>query len=109
MASLAMYVAVFYAVCLLVGGVIAYFKAGSKASLVAGIGGGIAFAFVAFLEHLDTPGSEKTGEVLGLLASLAFTAIFGYRFYSTGKAMPAIPLLVLSALVFLTFAFSAFG
>jgi uncharacterized membrane protein (UPF0136 family) len=84
-----------YAAVLLLGGVIGYLKGKSTVSLGAGIGAAIVAALAAFV----SPHHPRMGDgILGLLA-VAMIAVFASRFQKTKKAMPAIPMLVISALV----------
>jgi uncharacterized membrane protein (UPF0136 family) len=79
-----------YIVLLLVGGVIGFLKAGSKASLIASVGSAIPLALVAAGAW---PGMVAL-VVLGLLQ-----AVFIVRLNKTRKFMPSGMLLVLTVLV----------
>jgi uncharacterized membrane protein (UPF0136 family) len=89
-----------YALFMIAGGVMGYRKAGSKVSLVAGAGSGVAL-LVAFLLVPSTP---VGGYWVGALTSLLLCVVFAARVARTGKFMPAGGLLVVSiaALIVLT-------
>ncbi len=85
-----------YALALLAGGAMGYAKAKSAPSLVAGIvSAGLAIA-AAVLLRLQHP---RSGLGLGIVLSLAMAAFFVGRYRQTGKAMPSIPVIVLSLVV----------
>jgi uncharacterized membrane protein (UPF0136 family) len=90
-----------YGVLLAVGGLIGYFKAGSRPSLVAGLLSAVA-AFAALGLSI---GRSPLGPPLGVLLSIALFVLFGYRYaVKTGKFMPsgllaAISLVVLAVLI----------
>ncbi len=83
-----------YALLLAVGGYVGYAKAGSKPSLIAGLGSaavaGLALA-LTFAGHY--------GYVVGMVLAIALLAMFGVRFRKTGKFMPSGMLLGLSVVV----------
>ena len=91
-----------YAVLLGVGGLIGYFKAGSRASLIAG-----SISSLAALTALWLSITYKTwGVALGLILSISLFILFGYRYaVKTRKFMPsgllAIASLVVLAVMFL--------
>ncbi len=91
-----------YALLLGVGGLIGYFKAGSRPSLIAGSLSAIAAALALVLSIR----AFRSGVSLGLLLSAALFVLFGYRYaVKTRKFMPtgllAIASLVVLAVMFL--------
>ncbi len=85
-----------YAVLLAVGGVIGYTKAGSKPSLIAGLGSAVATLIALML----TFQSSRWGMGLGAILAILLTVFFGYRFaVKTRKFMPAGLLAVVSLVV----------
>jgi len=85
-----------YGVLLAVGGLIGYFKAGSRPSLIAGMLSAVA-AFAALGLSL---GQNQLGPPLGALLSIALFVLFGYRYaIKTGKFMPSGMLAVISLVV----------
>lgn len=85
-----------YAALLAVGGVIGYTKAGSKASLIAGLGSAVG-AVVALVLSLQ---NFSLGMGLACLLAIHLAVLFGYRFAAkTRKFMPAGLLAVLSLVV----------
>lgn len=97
-----------YALFMLAGGVIGYRKAGSKASLISGVGSAVVLA-AAFLIAGSNPGA---GFWLGAITGLLLAVVFALRLAKTGKFMPAGALLIVSlvAMVLLArFALAASG
>jgi uncharacterized membrane protein (UPF0136 family) len=85
-----------YAVLLAVGALVGYFKAGSRASLIAGSLSSVA-AFVALGLSI---GNSLWGVPLGLLLSISLFVLFGYRYaVKTRKFMPSGFLAVISLIV----------
>ncbi len=85
-----------YAVLLAVGGVIGFTKAGSKPSLIAGLGSAVA-ALIALILTSQNP---SLGMGLGALVAILLAGFFGYRFaVKTRKFMPAGLLAVVSLIV----------
>jgi uncharacterized membrane protein (UPF0136 family) len=85
-----------YGVLLAVGGLIGYFKAGSRPSLIAGLLSAVA-AFGALGLSI---GRSQLGSPLGLLLSIVLFVLFGYRYaIKTGKFMPSGLLAVISLVV----------
>ncbi len=85
-----------YAVLLAVGGIIGYTKAGSRPSLIAGLGSAVAALLSLFLSMR----SAALGMVIGALVALHLAGFFGYRFaVKTRKFMPAGLLAVVSVVV----------
>jgi len=84
-----------YAVLLAVGGLIGYFKAGSRASLIAGlISALVAFAAMGLAR-------SPWGLPLGMILSISLFLLFGYRYaVKTRKFMPS-GLLAITSLVVL--------
>ena len=78
----------------IVGGLVGYLKAGSTISLIAGgICGALLLVAACFL-----PGNIAVGLGLALLISIALAGQFIPKFITTGKAMPAGMMSLLSAL-----------
>lgn len=85
-----------YGVLLAVGGLIGYFKAGSRPSLIAGMLSAVA-AFAALGLSI---GRSQLGPPLGALLSIVLFILFGYRYaIKTGKFMPSGLLAVISLVV----------
>jgi uncharacterized membrane protein (UPF0136 family) len=85
-----------YGVLLAVGGLIGYFKAGSRPSLIAGLLSAVA-AFVALGLSI---GQSQLGAPLGVLLGIVLFLLFGYRYaVKTGKFMPSGLLAVISLIV----------
>ena len=88
---------IIYGLILLAGGIYGFAKTNSRPSLIAGIASAVVsiIAAIVFRHH------PRVGLAIGALLGLILCAFFAGRFKSTGKAMPAIPISVLSALIFL--------
>ncbi|XP_075678137.1 transmembrane protein 14C isoform X2 [Dermatophagoides pteronyssinus] len=87
-----------YACIVAIGGIIGYAKAGSLPSLMAGLGFGVVLSIGAYFS------SENPRHYHLLLAtSLALAGLMGYRFYKTGKFMPAGLVFTLSSFMVLRF------
>jgi uncharacterized membrane protein (UPF0136 family) len=85
-----------YAVLLAIGGLIGYFKAGSRPSLIAGLLSSVA-AFTALGLSMS---DSRWGVPLGLVLSIVLFILFAYRYAAkTGKFMPSGLLAVLSLVV----------
>ncbi len=85
-----------YAVLLAVGGIIGYTKAGSKPSLIAGLGSAVAVVLALLLTFQN----RSLGMGLGALVAILLAVFFGYRFaVKTRKFMPAGLLAVVSVVV----------
>ena len=85
-----------YGVLLAVGGLIGYFKAGSRPSLIAGLLSAVA----AFAALGLSVGKNPLGSALGLLLAVVLFVLFGYRYaVKTGKFMPSGLLAVVSLIV----------
>ena len=89
-----------YAVFMLAGGVIGFKAAGSKASLISGVGSA-ALLLVAFILVGSNP---VAGFWLGAITSLLLCIAFALRLAKSGKMMPSGALLFVSlvALILLT-------
>ncbi|MEO8904613.1 MAG: TMEM14 family protein [Polyangiaceae bacterium] len=75
-----------YAMLVLVGGIIGYVKAKSRASLISGIVFGVLLAVAA---GLVASGSPRAGAGLGVVLALALLGRFLPAFIKTKKVMPA--------------------
>ena len=75
-----------YAVLVLVGGIIGFVKANSRASLIAGI---VSAALLGVAASLVASGAVRLGAGLGALAAIALIARFLPAFSKTKKLMPA--------------------
>jgi uncharacterized membrane protein (UPF0136 family) len=86
---------IIYGFIVLFGGVYGYVKAGSVPSMTAGVISGIIaiFAGVMFRRH------PMLAALIAAILGLVLTAVFYRRYITTQKAMPAIPVGILSALV----------
>lgn len=85
-----------YGLLVLVGGVIGYVKAKSRASLVSGIGFG---ALLGLASSLVSSGSVRVGAGLGVVLALALLGRFLPAFMKTKKVMPAGLVVALGAVV----------
>ena len=104
MTSLATAVLLIYAVLMLVGGVIGYRAAGSKASLIAGVASSAAL-FGAFAWSRSHPAS---GFLAGAVVALALAVVFAIRLAKTGNFMPAGMLLLASVAALVVLALAGF-
>jgi uncharacterized membrane protein (UPF0136 family) len=85
-----------YALFLCAGGLIGYFKAGSRASLIAGTSSALAALLALWLWSRNSP----LGIPLALVLSLVLFVLFAYRYaVKTRKFMPSGMLAVLSLIV----------
>jgi uncharacterized membrane protein (UPF0136 family) len=85
-----------YALLLAAGGLVGYLKAGSRASLIAGISS----AIVALLAFSLCLMSNRLGVPLGLCLSIVLFLLFAYRYaVKTRKFMPSGMLAVVSLIV----------
>ena len=89
-------VLIVYAVLLIVGGVIGFVKAKSKASLIAGVASGI-IAIIAVA--ISATYNEDGGYSLALLLAVVLFVFFGYRASLSRKFMPGGLLAVASVVV----------
>ncbi len=92
-----------YALLILVGGVMGWRSAGSSASLVAGVGSGVALLVAYFISRANLAAGMWVGAVL----ALALAGFFAYRWNVTGKVMPAAGVLVLSLIAMAVMIYSA--
>lgn len=84
---------VVYGLCVAAGGIAGYAKAGSTASLAAGLGFGGLALLGAYLISQDQP----IGHWLVVGTAGTLTAVMGRRFMNSGKIMPAGVVAMLSA------------
>ncbi|GAB6032773.1 hypothetical protein CHUAL_011637 [Chamberlinius hualienensis] len=91
-----------YAATVAVGGLIGYIKAGSIPSLTAGLLFGSVLGFGSYQTSQD-----PNNYALSLGASMALGGFMGYRFYNSGKIMPAGIITILSVLMIGRFAYRA--
>ncbi|THG09388.1 protein FATTY ACID EXPORT 4, chloroplastic [Camellia sinensis] len=83
-----------YGVLLLVGGLFAYTRTGSKGSLLGGLTGGSLMAAAYFL--MQASEMKEIGDALAFGSTFLFASVFGIRLAATRKIIPAGPLLGLS-------------
>jgi uncharacterized membrane protein (UPF0136 family) len=88
---------VFYALVLIAGGVMGFIKAGSKISLISGLVMGILVTISSYL-YASTP---KLALMIGTFLSCIAATFFIVRLIKTKKAMPAVPMIIISDGVFL--------
>ncbi len=86
------YAILVYGLVVAIGGIIGYAKVRSQASLISGMGSGVALA-IAWWVSLQNP---TLGLALATILALALLIVFGIRFRKTGKFMPAGLLAILS-------------
>lgn len=87
-----------YALSVTAGGIMGYVKAGSAPSLLAGLAFGSLLGYGAYQTSIDEKNyyfSFAVSTVLGML--------MGYRFYNSGKFMPAGLIASMSAMMILRF------
>ncbi len=84
-----------YAVFLIGGGFMGMKKAKSKVSLISGVSTGAIALIIAVISHWQ-PIPALT---MGLILAVALAIVFYVRFLMTSKAMPAIPMMIVSTLV----------
>jgi uncharacterized membrane protein (UPF0136 family) len=82
-------------VFVLIGGIIGYIKAKSKASLIAGVLSAVALG-AAFAISLT---NEQTGVIIGAVVSTLLDVVFAIRLMKTKKFMPAGMMLSLCVVV----------
>ena len=85
---------IIFGVLTIAGGVIGYVKAGSIASIIAGSISGVLLLVAGFI----LPEHRAAGLIMGLIVSLLLAAQFAPKFISTGQAMPAGGMSLLSVL-----------
>jgi uncharacterized membrane protein (UPF0136 family) len=86
---------VVYAILLIVGGLTGLKKAKSKVSMISGVSSGC----IALLAALITHWHVMIALVIGFLLAASLAVVFYMRYAKTQKPMPAVPMLVFSALV----------
>ena len=84
-----------YGALTIIGGLIGYLKAGSKASIIAG---GISGLLLLLAGYLVTSGKIQPGFILGLVIAIALAGRFAPGFFSSRKFMPAGMMTILSLL-----------
>jgi uncharacterized membrane protein (UPF0136 family) len=82
-----------FAALTVLGGVMGFVKANSKPSLIAGVVSGLLLAVAGWL----MPTKTTVGCVMGILVSLLLLGRFLPAYLKKGAAMPAIPMIILSA------------
>jgi uncharacterized membrane protein (UPF0136 family) len=92
-----------YALLLAVGGIMGYVKAGSKPSLIAGVGS----AVVALACQVIINMNRTLGLALGAVLAAILLAVFGKRFSKSRKFMPGGILMAVSLVVLLILAANA--
>jgi len=90
-----------YALLLAVGGLIGYFKAGSRPSLIAGLISAIAAATALVLSIVNS----RWGIPLGLLLSIVLFVFFGYRYATRPRRFMPSGLIAVASLVVLAVMF----
>ncbi|XP_044263180.1 transmembrane protein 14C [Tribolium madens] len=91
-----------YAGAVAAGGVLGYYRAGSIPSLAAGLLFGSALAYGAFQVSRD-----PSNYSVQLVTSSILAGVMGYRFYNSGKIMPAGVVCALSGAMIVRIAFKA--
>ena len=92
-----------YGVLLIVGGLIGYMKARSVPSLVAGVVCGLIALFLGF-DYM-----WRLAPYAALVLSLFLLILMGRRYLNTRKAMPALLIVVMSAIVAIVQIYVIFG
>lgn len=93
-----------YALAVACGGIAGYLKAGSVASLVAGLSFGGLVALGAYLISIDA----AVGHFLVVGAAGVLTFVMGKKFANSGKLFPAGIVTILSILILLRYAYNRF-
>ncbi|XP_018564550.1 transmembrane protein 14 homolog [Anoplophora glabripennis] len=93
-----------YAGAVAAGGIFGYYRAGSIPSLAAGLLFGSALAYGAYEVSKDSSNYS-----VQLATSSILAGIMGYRFYNTGKIMPAGVVCLLSVAMIVRIAGKATG
>lgn len=82
----------FYAFVVAAGGCIGCFIAGSTPSLVAGL----LFGILILINALRMFKGSIRGQQIALIQAITLGSFFVYRYQTTGKVMPALPMITLS-------------
>ncbi|KAK9892083.1 hypothetical protein WA026_018285 [Henosepilachna vigintioctopunctata] len=93
-----------YAGVVAAGGIVGYVKAGSIPSLAAGLVFGSALTYGAYQQSVVPP-----NYIPQLVTASMLTGVMGYRFYNSGKIMPAGLICIISAGVIVKIALGASG
>ncbi|KAF5308592.1 hypothetical protein FQR65_LT06140 [Abscondita terminalis] len=93
-----------YAAAIAAGGIFGYYKAGSIPSLGAGLLFGSVLAYGAY--QVSQNPANYTPQ---LTATSILTGVMGYRFYNSGKVMPAGVVCALSVAMIIRIALKASG
>jgi uncharacterized membrane protein (UPF0136 family) len=83
--SLSIITAVIYGILSIVGGIIGYKQAGSKASIISGGISGFLLIFAALIQFLG----QSWGFYLAVCLTTALVFFFAFRLFKTRKFMPA--------------------
>jgi uncharacterized membrane protein (UPF0136 family) len=84
-----------YALVLILGGLIGYKQAGSKASVIAGTISGVIFILLALLSMHN----ERDASIMGTIVAFALVIVFLMRLINTRKLLPAAMLCLMSLAV----------
>ncbi|XP_058791696.1 transmembrane protein 14C [Phymastichus coffea] len=93
-----------YAAAVAAGGIMGYVKSHSIPSLGAGLLFGSILGYGAFLSSQN---EQNYGVILG--SSAALGGLMGYRFYNTGKVMPAGLIATVSAIMVIRYSMRMFS
>jgi uncharacterized membrane protein (UPF0136 family) len=74
-----------YGILVMTGGIIGYFQAGSKVSLISGTGFGLSLLLSAFLQFQG----QAWGLILAVVVTSVLVVFFAFRLAKTRKFMPA--------------------
>lgn len=94
---LSAYISIGYALLVIIGGVIGYATARSRASLIAGTASGVLMLIAAMLQLQNV----AIGLPMAVAISLGLTGVFLMRYRKTQKVMPSGVMAAVSLLVFL--------
>jgi len=94
-----------YGLCVAAGGVAGYMKAGSTASLAAGL----TFGGVAILGAYLVSNNQPVGHYLVVGTAGTLTGVMGRRFMNSGKIMPAGVVTILSVAMLGRYAYNKFS
>lgn len=98
-------IALCYGLAIAAGGIAGYLKAGSVASLAAGLAFG---GLVVLGAYLVSAGQATVGHVLIFGTAVILTGVMGRRFMNSGKVFPAGVVTILSVLIVLRYAYNRF-